>query len=238
MRSPKILRRPLALESPRREHPAEAEQCAYDDMTKDLGLVVFLLMAIPAGVRLYKQAGKEKELTASFDHMKKSVNWGLITPDELFAWVEREIDWEKHREAEKQPKVPIALQNVFAVILYAASLALVMADYEGTSGVWLKHVPEDLRALASLVILAAWGFVFLTAIVVAVHIPGFLLRGLRKNQPGDGSGRVFHYTDSRARVTDKLKLASVWLTVSQVALTALITPLKDLSRRLNPLTIP
>jgi hypothetical protein len=111
--------------------------------------------------------------------MKKSVKWGLITPDELFAWVEREIDWEKHREAEKQPKVPIALQNVFAVILYAASLALVMADYEGKSGVWLKHVPEDLRVLASLIVLAAWGFVLTAAIVVAVHIPGFL-RGLRK----------------------------------------------------------
>src|ERR1700730_4148897 len=66
------------LDNSNAEHPAE--QCPFDDRAKELALLIFLLMAIPAGVRLHKQAGKEKELTASFDNMKKSVKWGLITP--------------------------------------------------------------------------------------------------------------------------------------------------------------
>jgi hypothetical protein len=56
------------LDNSNAEHPAE--QCPFDDRTKELGLVVFLLTAVPAVVRFTKWKDKEKELTASFDNMR------------------------------------------------------------------------------------------------------------------------------------------------------------------------
>jgi hypothetical protein len=58
------------------------------------------------------------------------------------------------------------------------------SNLEGALDRLLRGLGPDLigpvTLMVILALITAWGFVFLTAIVVAVHIPGFL-RGLRKN---------------------------------------------------------
>ena len=162
------------LDNSNAEHPAE--QCPFDDRTKELGLVVFLVMAVPAVVRFTRW--KEKETYRK--ECEARIRNGIIAPEEFY-WSVAEYCNEV-----EQPPIPRSLEKAAFCVLLAASLVLVWASLEGALDRLLLGLRPDLigpvTLMVILALIAAWIFVLAAAIVVAVHIPGFL-RGLRKNQP-------------------------------------------------------